>query len=228
MSGSRRQPSIQAAFFDVDGTLVDTTILHYYFWYIGDCLPLVGRGLRRAKILLAAPYYWILDKRSRTAFTYAFYRNYAGLVAADFEAWCRERLGTYLRPRIYPGAKRELAALRSRQVPVVLVTGSLAVLVRPFEELVNLSGVLATTLEVSDGAYTGSIAGLPMAGEEKLRRLTAYAQERGLDLRHCAAYGDSISDLPMLESVGHPVAVNPTARLAQHARQHQWQIEQWR
>ena len=76
--------------------------------------------------------------------------------------------------------------------------------------------------------YTGELSGAPVAGEARARMLASFARRRNLDLSRSYAYADSISDLPMLEAVGNPVAVNPDSRLAKAARERGWQIKNWR
>ena len=78
--------------------------------------------------------------------------------------------------------------------------------------------------EVKDGVYTGTPTGLFIYRSEKALAIKQLAAREGIDLGESYAYSDSESDLPMLETVGHPVAVNPDRELAQVAREHGWQI----
>ncbi len=77
---------------------------------------------------------------------------------------------------------------------------------------------------VKDGVYNGRLAGPFCYGEGKVVAMQEIARWDGLDLEQCYGYSDSASDLPMLQAVGHPVAVNPDARLARHARAYGWPI----
>ena len=78
-----------------------------------------------------------------------------------------------------------------------------------------------------DGRFTGQLEQLPPTGEARALCLAEYADNEGLDLSESVAYADSASDLPLLECVGFPVAVNPEARLAAIARRRGWHTEQW-
>ena len=83
---------------------------------------------------------------------------------------------------------------------------------------------IGTVSEVADGRYTGALSGPFCYGDGKVEAITALAQWEGFDLQQCYAYSDSISDVPMLEAVGHPVAVNPDAKLERIARRHNWPV----
>ena len=83
---------------------------------------------------------------------------------------------------------------------------------------------IGTRGEVVDGVYTGRLDGPFCYGAGKVAAIEEFARWDGLDLAQCYAYCDSASDLPMLEAVGHPVAVNPDSRLARHAGANGWPI----
>jgi phosphoserine phosphatase len=86
--------------------------------------------------------------------------------------------------------------------------------------------VLSSTLEVAGGAFTGKPSALCF-GHHKVTLAEKWADAQGIDLAQSTFYSDSYNDLPMLERVGRPVAVNPDARLRRHARRHGWPIQQW-
>lgn len=88
--------------------------------------------------------------------------------------------------------------------------------------------IVATQLEVRDGLWTGEIRGEHMCGAAKQRAIVYLAAEYGLDLARSFAYGNSVSDLPMLETVGHPAAVNPSANVERAARARNWPVVYWR
>lgn len=92
----------------------------------------------------------------------------------------------------------------------------------------GLTGGLGTIAEVADGHYTGKLEGVPLHGAAKVAAIERLAAERGLDLARSAAYSDSSNDVPMLQSVGCPVAINPDGALRSHARAHEWPIRDYR
>jgi alcohol-forming fatty acyl-CoA reductase len=87
--------------------------------------------------------------------------------------------------------------------------------------------VVASRLQVKDGRFTGFLELPPLVGEARAAWLRRHATDHGADLSNSYAYGDSFSDRPLLEAVGHPVAVNPDPRLFRHAKSRHWRIENW-
>jgi HAD superfamily hydrolase (TIGR01490 family) len=92
----------------------------------------------------------------------------------------------------------------------------------------GLTGGLGTIAEVADGRYTGKLDGVPLHGAAKVEVIQRLAAERGLDLDRCAAYSDSSNDIPMLSTVGCPVAINPDGALRSHAKAQGWPIRDYR
>ena len=84
----------------------------------------------------------------------------------------------------------------------------------------------SSDLEI-DGIFTGDLAQPPLVGEARASWLNDYARATGADLSSSYAYADSLTDLPMLEAVGHPVAVNPEVPLHRLARSRRWPVEIW-
>jgi HAD superfamily hydrolase (TIGR01490 family) len=97
-------------------------------------------------------------------------------------------------------------------------------LVDPLARAMGMTAGIGTVSEIVDGAYTGRLVGSFCYGEGKVEAITELARWEGLALDQCYAYSDSASDLPMLQAVGHPVAVNPDAKLERHARRNGWPI----
>jgi fatty acyl-CoA reductase len=219
------KPGEVAAIFDVDGTIVGSNVVSYYAWLKMREMPPALRPLWVAAFLPKIPCYWILDKISRAHFNRAFYKNYAGWKPARAKHLGQESFPGFTLSRIYPGA---LACLRRHKAlghRVVLLSGALDFLLDPLKDLAD--DVLCASLQEENGSYTGELSGAPVAGEARARMLASYARRRGVDLRRSYAYADSISDLPMLEAVGNPVAVNPDRRLAAAAKGREWKIQRW-
>ncbi len=218
-------PKEVAAIFDVDGTIVGSNVVSYFAWLKMRELPPALRPLWVAAFLPKIPYYWALDKVSRAHFNRAFYKNYAGWKPARARHLGQESFPGFTLSRIYPGA---LACLRKHKEMghrVVLLSGALDFLLDPMKDLAD--DVLCASLQVENGSYTGELSGAPVAGEARARMLASYARRRGVDLSRSYAYADSISDLPMLEAVGNPIAVNPDRRLAAAAKERGWQLRRW-
>ncbi len=128
-------------------------------------------------------------------------------------------------PRIYP---RMLALAHEHQDAgrkVYIVTAASNELAELLATVLALDGGIGSQFsEVKDGVYTGEPTGVFVYRTGKARAIEALAEREGIDLESSYAYSDSESDLPMLQLVGHPVAVNPDSELAQVARDHGWQV----
>jgi HAD superfamily hydrolase (TIGR01490 family) len=221
-------PAPAAAFFDVDGTLTRTTILDPLVWYQRSRLSRPLYALWLAGLALDVPRLVWIDRRSRSRVNTVFYRRYAGLRADDLRAWHRQTFADNLRRRLYPAAAACLEEHRRQGHRVVLVTGGLDFVMRPLAEHVGADDVMATHLAERDGVLTGELTGPPIADERKGQLVREYAEKHGIDLARSFAYADSHADLPILDCVGHPVAVNPDRRLRRLAGERGWPVEEWR
>ena len=219
------EPGEVAAIFDVDGTLVGSNVVSYYAWLKMREMPAAARPLWAAVFLSRIPFYWALDKVSRAHFNRAFYKNYAGWKPSRARHLGQESFPGFTLSRIYPDALECLREHKRMGHRVVLLSGALDFLLDPFKDLAD--DVLSASLAEEDGVYTGELSGAPVAGEARARMLASFARKRGVDLGRSYAYADSISDLPMLEAVGNPVAVNPDRRLAAAAKDRGWQLRHW-
>ncbi len=106
---------------------------------------------------------------------------------------------------------------------VIIVSTSGAEVVEPIGEMLGADKVVATRMDVADGKYTGDIRFYAYA-ENKAKAIRDLARKRGYDLSRCYAYSDSITDVHMLDAVGHPHAVNPDRELRRTARERGWPI----
>jgi HAD superfamily hydrolase (TIGR01490 family) len=231
----RRAPRV-GAFFDVDGTLTASDVFRDLVAFRAAATPaarhrawMLGYPVR-GLLLLA------LDSVSRTAVnrvTASWYRRRAPAELAAFAA--RFQAGPGL-ARMHGGALDLLAGHARAGHRIVFVTGSVDLFVEPLARLLEarlpagprgepaLIRVEALRLAVASDRFTGGLAEPPLALEEKARRARAVAAEEGLDLAASHAYGDSIADLPLLDAVGRPAAVNPDRRLRRLARRRGWPV----
>ena len=215
------------AVFDVDGTLVETNVVEYFLWMRLRAQPLEDWPAFMARMLRQAPRWFYLERRSRAEFQRSFYREYDGLDPEVMRRLGREALDAVTLRRIYPEGMRRIREHKRAGHRVLLLTGALDVVVEPLAELLEVE-VDCAHLLLKDGRLTGDLQSPPPAGEARGALLEEYASRHGIALSESFAYADSLSDLPMLELVGTPVAVNPDARLSQVAGQRGWRIERWR
>jgi len=216
-----------AAFFDVDGTLVGRNIVHHFFFIRRRMLGWPMRGVWSSLFLSKTPYYYLLDKVSRTQLNVVFYRNYAGLCSDTVRSHSEACFQEVIRPNVFAQVSDCIAEHRAAGRKIVLVTGSVEFVITPLAAFLGVDDVLAPRLVESDVRFTGELDGPPVGEVEKARRIRAYAEKENLDLAASFAYGDSIADLAMLKEVGHPHVVNPDRHLAQAARRSGWPTLRW-
>ncbi|MFA0783640.1 HAD family hydrolase [Fervidibacter sacchari] len=216
-----------AAFFDVDGTLTATNVLMPLIWLQRENLPRHRYWLWLCKLICHLPIYLVADQIDRSIFVTLFFRQYAGIPSEKARQWFWENFENSLKPRVYNDALREIQWHCERNHQIVLVTGGADFTVAPLAQWLN-ADLLAAKLEEVDGKFTGRLVGKPLIGVGKADAIKTYAGEKGIDLQASYAYGDSVSDAPMLECVGNPVAVNPDRKLRRLAMERGWRIVQWR
>jgi HAD superfamily hydrolase (TIGR01490 family) len=124
--------------------------------------------------------------------------------------------------RVRPEARELVDQHRHAGRATYIVSASPVELVNPLATALGMTAGIGTVSEIVDGVYTGRLAGPFCYAEGKVEAIQDLARWQGYDLRLCYAYSDSASDLPMLECVGHPVAVNPDSKLERIANRRGW------
>ena len=210
------------AFFDLDGTLISLPSLEGRF---------LAHLLSRDEVSSANLMRWlghcaktILRDRHAAAEGNKLYL--AGLRESLVLEWTAA--GAPNSPPVFLHGVTRLAWHHTQGHRTFLVTGTLAPLARAIAQ--HFPGpleIIASELEVFDGHWTGRLAGGHMSGKAKACAIRALAARYGLQLGQSYAYGNHIADLPMLEAVGNPVAVNPSSSLARRARTRGWPVNKW-
>lgn len=126
--------------------------------------------------------------------------------------------------RVRPESRKLVAMHHETGRDTWIVSASPHGIVEPLAASLSMTGAIGTEGEVVDGTFTGRLGGPFIYGPGKAQAIEKLASDRGYDLDLCYAYSDSISDLPMMEVVGHPVAVNPDSELAAVAHDRGWPI----
>lgn len=138
-----------------------------------------------------------------------------------------EAIDELINPYVYAEAAELIEEHRAAGRDVVLVSASGDEIVRPIAQLLGITDVIATRMAVVDGRYSGQIE-FYAAGEAKVTAVRALAADRGYLLADSYAYSDSVSDLPLLEAVGRPTAVNPDRGLRRAATERGWPVREFR
>jgi HAD superfamily hydrolase (TIGR01490 family) len=139
-------------------------------------------------------------------------------------AWRQIFVDTVIAPRIGQPALDLVARHRAAGDTLLVITATNAFVTAPIVERFGIPYLIATEPEHDGDRYTGRVAGIPAFREGKVTRLQAWLAEQGADLAGSHFYSDSINDLPLLEQVDHPVAVDPDALLAEVAAQRGWPV----
>jgi HAD superfamily hydrolase (TIGR01490 family) len=207
-------------FFDVDHTLTRRS----------SGTRFISLAIRRKvlplRLLFIIPYY---------TFTYRLgvfrMKAYAdgfpylrGVGREVLEEIARESFETKLRGDVFEQAAALIREKKREGRKVVLATSSLDIIVKPLADFLDVKDMIATRMEFINGICTGRVVGAPSFRHEKMDRVLEFISRYAEDKRNCSFYSDSIYDLPLLEEVGFPVAVNPDFRLRRIARRRNWPI----
>ncbi len=213
-----------AAFYDVDGTLIRTNIVHSFAFYAARQPSLYRSTKEMVRTALSIPMFLAADKISRKWFNEIFYRRYKGVSEDRLVVLAQELFEDVLKPAIYPGARSLIEESRRAGCRQVLISGALDFTLRPLAEYLEVDDFIANRLEFSDGYATGKLAKPFVAGPAKAQIIREYATEHDIDLSVSYAYSDSYSDVPMLAVCGRPTAVNADFRLKNTARSYDWPV----
>jgi HAD superfamily hydrolase (TIGR01490 family) len=219
----------RAAFFDVDKTLLPGSSLYllargmykrgYYTWR-----DIAGFALAQLTFRVTGAE----GKRGVEAARESALAFIEGKSQSDMLQLGHDVVVEVIGPRIYPGMRRVIDLHHADGDKTYLVTAAPRELAERMAAYLGMDGGLGTEAELVDGRYTGRLIGPLLHGPAKLDAVTKLAAEQGIDLRDCSAYSDSLNDRPMLEGVGHPVAVNPDRQLRELARERGWPVQDFR
>jgi alcohol-forming fatty acyl-CoA reductase len=219
-------PDRHVAAFDLENTLIASNVVESYAWLASRRLPTDDRLRFIIKTFMEAPGLLSLDRKDRGDFLRSFYRRYEDAPIDQMDTDARELLTQLIMTKSFPAGLRRVREHRALGHRTILITGALSFVVEPlrplFDEIVSVK--LSTR---ADGTYSGEMIDVPPTGETRAQILADYCSGNGFRLDESIAYADSSSDLPMLEAVGFPVAVNPETRLAALARKRGWLVEHW-
>ncbi|MCE9599948.1 MAG: HAD-IB family hydrolase [Spirochaetia bacterium] len=213
-----------AVFYDVDGTLVHTNILHVYIYYALRLPKISEKARKLLMIMLFTPLYVLMEQMSRVIFNKLFYKNYKGIPEERLRILGRELVRDGLMPNVYRDALDRIKQAKKMKLTQVLVSGSLDFVMEPFAKEIGVDHVLSNSLEMKAGVATGALIPPVLPGKERLKLMKDFAARENIDLSKSYVFADSKFDLEMLEAVGFPVAVNPDNKLKKIAAQRGWPI----
>ncbi|TAM83955.1 MAG: HAD-IB family hydrolase [Acidobacteria bacterium] len=217
-------PNQLLAFYDFDGTLTSGNIVRRYAYFTLRQPSRPRAVLKFSKLLLSIPFWLALESRSRRRFNEVFFREYRGMREQVLRAQSRQIFDEKILPSIYPDAQALIEEDRRQGYLPVLVSGELDVALNEVIRYLGFQSVISNCLVFRDGIATGEVEAPLIAEKEKVRAMERLCREHGTEMKQCKAYSDSFSDLPMLEAVGVPAAVNPDRRLRRAALERGWTI----
>ncbi|MGJ6121781.1 HAD-IB family hydrolase [Mycolicibacterium sp. Y3] len=217
------QPVRTAAFFDLDKTVIAKSST------LAFSKPFFDQGLLNRRAVLKSTYAQFLFlmsgadheqmDRMRTYLT----EMCAGWDVEQVRSVVGETLHEIVDPLVFDEAANLIADHKLCGRDVVVVSASGEEIVAPIARALGATHAMATRMVVEDGKYTGEVA-FYCYGEGKVDAIRELAASEGYALEHCYAYSDSVTDLPMLEAVGHPTVVNPDRALRKEATSRDWPV----
>ncbi|XKF16289.1 HAD-IB family hydrolase [Halomonas sp. BLK-85] len=210
------------AIFDLDNTLLSTDSDHAW----GEFL--LEQGAVDAVAYQAANERFMADYNAGTldidAFLEVALKPLADNSPEQLAAWHQQFMVSKIEPHILPKAEELIARHRTRGHTLLIITATNQFITGPIAERLGIDHLIAVQPEMVDGRYTGKVDGIPSFREGKVARLEQWLEHQEMTLDGAWFYSDSHNDLPLLEQVDHPVAVDPDDTLREIAEQRQWRI----
>ena len=216
-----------AAFFDLDKTIIATSSAFAFgreFMHSGliTTSEALQMSLAKATYMIAGQSSEQMDStRDQLA------ALVAGWSVEQVRTIASETMHNVVTPAIYAEARELIAFHRNAGHDVIIISASASHLVDLIAEELGIDQVVATELEVEDGRFTGEIL-FYCKGDAKAQAITDLAAENNYDLSVSYAYSDSATDIPMLQAVGNPIAVNPDRAMKKAALENGWEIRTFR
>jgi len=213
---------VRLAIFDLDNTLLTSDSDHLWGEFLAERGYVDGDHYRRENDRFLEAYKaGELDIHEFLRFSLRVLSEHdSNELARIRAAFIEEKIA----PIVAPGAPALLARHRDAGDHLMIITATNRFVTEPIARLLGVGSLLATDPEMKDGRYTGDVAGTPCFREGKVTRLHAWLAENAGTLDDAWFYSDSHNDLPLLEEVDHPVAVDPDRQLADVARSRQWPV----
>ncbi len=216
--------AMTASYFDVDGTLVHSNLMHTAIYYMANHINPIQSARALGALSLRGPKLLWAELRDRRSFNELLFEIFSDMsedrilaLADDTYAWC-------MKQHIYPGARELIARSKAQGQSVILVSGALDFLLERLAKDLGADHWVGNRLEFHQHRATGKLLRPVVAGPSKSRLICDHAREHGHELSECFAYSDSYSDVPMLSVVGRPAVVNPDSKLRRLARAYEWPI----
>ncbi|MBE0464437.1 HAD family hydrolase [Halomonas sp. AOP43-A1-21] len=210
------------AIFDLDNTLISTDSDHAWGEFLLEQGAVDPIAYREANERFMADYK--AGTLDMAAFLEVALKPLADNTPEQLTAWHQQFMVSKIEPHILPKAEELLARHRTKGDTLLIITATNRFITAPIAERLGVDYLIAVNPEVANGRYTGRVSGVPSYREGKITRLHEWLEDKDFTLDGAWFYSDSHNDLPLLEEVDHPVAVDPDDTLRQVAEERQWRI----
>ncbi|WP_054641770.1 HAD family hydrolase [Halomonas sp. KX33721] len=210
------------AIFDLDNTLLSIDSDHAWGEFLVEQGAVDPVAYREANERFLADYN--AGTLDMAAFLEMALKPLAENTPEQLAAWHQQFMASKIEPHILPKAEELLARHRTKGDTLLIITATNRFITGPIAERLGVDDLIAVEPEMIDGRYTGRVDGVPSYREGKVTRLQAWLEAQDLTMDGAWFYSDSHNDLPLLEKVDHPVAVDPDDTLRQVAEERNWRI----
>ena len=213
-----------AAFYDLEGTLMSTNLVHTLAFYAKRQQGLWQTAKKSVGTLAKLPLFGVADLYSRNVFNEVFFKATRGFRRTVCDIFRTSLFEEVLKPAIFPGAYDLIASGKKNGQRQVVITGALDFTIDRLMDHLGIDDLRGESHGVRQRLFDRPHHPARDGVGDKGQWIREYAERENINLSDSYAYSDCISDLPMLSIVGHPVAVCPDFRLKQTALQHDWPI----
>ena len=210
------------AIFDLDNTLLSIDSDHAWGEFLLEQGAVDPVAYREANERFMADYN--AGTLDMAAFLEMALKPLADNSPEQLAAWHQQFMASKIEPHILPKAEELLARHRTKGDTLLIITATNRFITGPIAERLGVDDLIAVEPEMIDGRYTGRVDGVPSYREGKVIRLQAWLEAQDLTMDGAWFYSDSHNDLPLLEKVDHPVAVDPDDTLRKVAEERHWRI----
>ena len=227
-SRAELRPSATAAFFRVEGTLVDRGALAASAYFAGNAQGFAERAFRLSALALGTPLYGYLAQNDRTLATRAAYVTLRRMSEDRIVELADEYYVEVLKERIYDRGRELIKKARKEGHRIVLISESIEPIVARLASELSADAFISNRLEFDNGEATGKLLEPVIGGHDAGGWVKRWAHENGVSLERSLAYAAHGADLLLLSAVGQPCAVNPDFALRGAARDADWPVLEYR
>jgi len=213
---------VTLAIFDLDNTLIAGDSDHAWGQFLADKGIVDAEEYRKANDQFYQDY---LDgKLDMTRYLEFSLAPLAAHPMKNLLQWREQFISERIKPLMLDKAQALVSSHKDQGHFILIITATNRFVTEPIAEHLGVDHLIATDPEIIDNKYTGAISGIPSFKEGKVTRLNSWLKEQDYDLNGSYFYSDSHNDIPLLDIVETPIAVDPDATLESHAKENNWKI----